>query len=139
MMASKDCKTGALMTPTLRAEWRKHASPTMVGWLASMESRRRIRAERDRPVRDLRDALEQVEDQGVKAAIEKDLHLSEAAVWHAVPVASQDDRQRRFLAGLASSYPRAGKVQWFNPVRDTDWEAWISSGCTDGTCFRCCP
>jgi hypothetical protein len=136
LMSSRDCLTGALMTPALRAEWRKHASPTMVGWLASMESRNRIRAEHDRPVRDLRRAVAEVEE-GVRAAIEKDLHLSEAAVLHGVPVASQDDQQRRFLRELSSSYSLAGKVQWFNPVSDTDWENWILSGCSDRVSFQC--
>jgi hypothetical protein len=102
-----------------------------------MESRNRIRAERDRPVRDLRKAVAEVADAGVKAAIEKDLHLSEAAVLHGVPIASQDDRQRRFLRDLASSYPLAGKVQWFNPVNDIDWEDWIASGCSDRASFQC--
>jgi hypothetical protein len=137
LMASRDCETGALMTPALRAEWREHASPTMVGWLASMESRSRIRAERDRPVRDLRNAVSAIEDDGIRAAIEKDLHLSEAAVLHGAPVASQDDKQRRFLTELASSYRLAGKVQWFNPVSDADWDAWIAEGCTDRSVYRC--
>ena len=137
LLYSKDCATGAVMTPTLRDEWRKHASPTMVGWLASMESRKRVRKEKDLPVRDLRAAVAEIEDPGVRGAVEKDLHLSEAALMHGVPVASQDDRQRSFLTSLGASYPLASSIQWFNPVTDADWEVWVRGGCPDRTSYRC--
>lgn len=136
-IAHRDCATGALMTPALQDEWRVHASRAMSAWLARMESLGRVRRERDRNVRDLRGAVEQVVDAGVRSALVKDLHLSEAAILHRVPVASLDERQRRYLSTLASDYPGVRRIQWFNPATDdvTTWVAWLSNGCTDAECF----
>ena len=137
-LASKDCATGVFLSPQLQAEWKKHASRFMTSWLVSMEQRGRVRRERDRRVSDLRTAVAGVSDDGVRAALEKDLHLSEAAVLHGTPVASLDDRQRRFLSELAASYPAAGRIQWLNPVTcgASEWLAWIKGGCSDQMMFR---
>src|SRR4051794_2026379 len=94
LLLHKECKTGAAMTPALSDEWRRHASPYMVSWLASMESRGRIRREADQRLRDLRAAVAKVKDEGVRDALLKDIHVSEAAIWHGLPVASQDNKQR---------------------------------------------
>lgn len=137
-LQAKDCPTGAAMTPALMAEWRKHASRTMVAWLASMESRSRLRHFEDKVVRDLRAAVDAVADAGIRAAMLKDIHLSEAAIQNGVPVASQDDKQRKFLASLAGQYPLAAKVQWMNPVEEMEeWEAWVLAGCADRNVYRC--
>lgn len=110
----------------------------MTAWLVSMEQRGRVRREKDRRVADLRAAVEDVQDRGVRAALEKDLHLSEAAIIHRVPVVSLDDKQRRFLRHLSDSYAAAGKIQWVNPLSDDvdTWSAWLKSGCVDPELFR---
>jgi hypothetical protein len=131
----KGCQTGAVMTPALQAEWKRHASRMMTSWLVSMEQRGRVRRERDRVVRDLRNATKGIGDPGIRNAIEKDLHLSEAAIIHGVPVASLDDRQRTFLRGLASAYAAAGRIQWVNPVSDAGWEPWLEGGCVESQAF----
>ncbi len=107
-LAHKDCVTGAAITPALQTEWQRHASPMMVRWLANMEARGRLRREKDRAVADLRSAVAEEADEGVRAALEKDLHLSEAAVWHTLPVLSQDAKQRGFLLRLAERYATIG-------------------------------
>lgn len=137
LLERKECATGALMTPALHDEWRVHASRLMTSWLASMESRGRVRREPDRPVRDLRNAVAAVGDEGIRAALEKDIHLSESAILNGLPVASRDDRQKSFLRDLAHGYPAAGRIQWLNPVSDDreDWEPWIEAGCTDRAVF----
>ena len=138
LLESTTCKTGAAMTPALQAEWKTHASRTMVAWLASMESRGRIRRESDRRVSDLRDAIKSIQDSGIRAAMEKDAHLSEAAILNGLPVASQDDRQRSFLARLAADYPLAGRVQWINPVTDGEtWKWWLLGGCVERDVHQC--
>lgn len=137
-LLSRSSDSGIAMTPALKEEWRRHASPTMVSWLASMENRRRVRKEEDRRVRDLREAVSSVDDVGVRTALEKDIHISEAAILHGLPVASRDDRQRQFLSRISSHYPLAGRVQWFNPVVDADWEEWVRCGCVDRHSYRCC-
>jgi hypothetical protein len=138
LLAGKGCATGAVMTPALQAEWRAHAPALMVSWLASMESRGRIRREQDKNVSDLRAAVANVADDGIRAAMEKDLHLSEAAILHRVPVASHDNRQRRYLAALVATYGTAGRIQWFSPISDDpdQWFPWIETGCSDADVFR---
>jgi hypothetical protein len=129
----KDGQTGTLMTPAVQAEWKKHASALMTSWLVSMDGRGRVRREDDRPVRDLRSAVSAVAEDGIRAALEKDIHMSEAAILHGVPVASRDNKQRRYLRELASEYPQAGRIQWVNPEEDDpdDWSTWVRSGCVE--------
>lgn len=130
-LQAKDCETDLLMTPALRSEWREHASPLMSGWLVEMFQRRRVRSVVDKPVRDLRNAVNDVLDAGVKNALMKDLHLSEAAILRCAPVASLDDRQRRYLRVICDTYKRAGDIQWLNPEKDAEWDGWIRGGCVD--------
>lgn len=138
VLASPESSTGVAMTPSLFDEWRRHASRYMTSWLASMESRRRVRHEEDRRIRDLREAVSSVSNEGIRAALEKDIHLSESAIWNGLPVASQDDKQRKFLAELASDYELAGRVQWMNPVNDGgDWVSWLHEGCVDRSAYTC--
>lgn len=136
VLEKKSCSTGAIMTPALQDEWRRHASRMMTSWLVSMEQRGRVRREKDRVVRDLRVAVKTISNEGIRVAIEKDLHLSEAAVLHGVPVASLDDRQRRFLKSLSEAYPTAGRIQWLNPATDSGWETWLEGGCSDTQSYR---
>jgi hypothetical protein len=138
LLESRECLTGAVMTPALQSEWKKHASRLMSAWLVSMEQRGRVRREKDRRVADLRAAIESVPDGGVRAALAKDLHLSEAAIMHRVPVLSLDDKQRRFLRDLGQTYAPAARLQWVNPVSDDSeaWSAWLRAGCADAEVFR---
>lgn len=137
-LEKKDCATGAAITPALQAEWKKHASRLMVSWLVGMELRGRLRRERDRSVRDLRNAVGQVVDDGIRAALNKDLHLTEAALLNGLPVASHDNRQRRYLVGLIPAYNTVGRIQWFSPVSDDsdEWKPWLDAGCEDASIYR---
>lgn len=136
-LQGRNCKVGVALTPALCAEWRKHASPAFAKWWANMESRRRIRMEDDRRVGDYRGHLGAIEDEGVRTAMEKDAHLVEISLVQHYPIASQDDKQRRYVAELASVYPLVGKVQWFNPVSMNGWEEWLATGCADVHVYRC--
>lgn len=141
-MEEKSCMTGVMMTPALQAEWRKHASRLMTAWLVVMEQRGRVRRSADRRVADLRAAILDLPDPGIRAELEKDLHLSEVAIMHGVPVMSLDDKQRRFLRDLAETYAASGRIQWVNPHRDDValWTDWLLSGCVDRSqfCTRDC-
>ncbi|PKQ31605.1 MAG: hypothetical protein CVT62_07085 [Actinobacteria bacterium HGW-Actinobacteria-2] len=130
------CQSGVFMTPALREEWRTHASPSMVGWLATMVTRRRVRSESDRRIADFRRLVSNIVDEGIQSAVEKDAHLTEAAIYYHVPVVSQDARQRRYLCDMVGEYPLLGALQWTNPCTDQDWEQWIREGCLDPEPFR---
>lgn len=134
-LEKRSCDSGVLMTPSIRQEWRKHASSTMTKWLVAMEQKKRLRSEDDKPVRDLREKVEQIEDEGIKAAIAKDLLLSEAAILNRCPVASLDEKQRRYLRELDSAASTLRNVQWFNPIADQDWETWVIEGCQETSVY----
>lgn len=127
-IASRRSPVDVAMTPMLMDEWRRHASPMMIRWLAQMDSRRRVRHMKDRPIRGLRKVVIQIEDAGIREAVQKDLHLSEAGLLQNLPVVSCDDKQHRYLASLVESYPQLAKLQWANPVRN-NLRAWVVAGC----------
>jgi hypothetical protein len=110
----------------------------MASWLVTMENRGRLRRERDRNVADLRAAVATVADAGVRAALEKDLHLTEAAVLNRIPVASHDNKQRRYLVDLVTTYTTIGRIQWFSPIKDPSdvWHPWVAGGCSESATFR---
>jgi len=137
LLQGKNSTIGVAVTPTLAAEWKKHASRTFVAWWVSMESRGRVRHEKDQRVNDYRSSLLALTDKGVRAGMEKDAHIVEAAILHSFPVASQDDTQRRQLAALSASYTLLASIQWFNPTSATDWEDWVANHCVDPLAFRC--
>jgi hypothetical protein len=130
--------TGLLMTPLLRNEWERHASPIMKRWLARMVSRRRVRAVRDRRVNDFRTAARNsAADPTELEALEKDAHITEAAILLKAGVLSLDDRQLRLLTRVTQIYPLVGQVQWFHPVRNCEVCAhWVAAGCTDDQILR---
>lgn len=129
-LLSPQSRSGLAMTPALQAEWRKHASQFMTRWLVSMESRRRVKRMPDQPVRDLDAAIKTISDKGIRDAIQKDLHLSAAALYFGLPVVSRDETQKRYLTSLSSEYSLLAKLQWVNPETYDDCEAWLLSGCT---------
>jgi len=96
-----------------------------------MESRNRILAQKDTLVKDYRKAISQVEDSGIKVALDKDVHIVELALLKHYPIASQDERQRRYVYGLAENYELLKKIRWFNPTIEKGWDAWIRSGMID--------
>lgn len=112
---------GVCITPLLRQEWEKHASPHMRRWLVHMTSRGRVKIERDRQVRDFRLAVracfgQRECDHEKNQEVLKDAHLTECAILTGRAVLSGDDTQRRILAELSVVYPRVGSVQWINPT-----------------------
>jgi len=129
----RDGQVGLLMTPLLRTEWERHASPIMKKWLARMVTRKKVKFARDRRVSDFRAAAEQgAVDQAEVEALEKDAHITEAAILSRSGVISLDDRQLRLLARLVAGYPLVGEIQWFHPVRDREnCRSWISTSCVD--------
>jgi len=66
----------------------------------------------------------------------KDAHMTEVALLKSHPIASLDDKQRRALQRLAVHYALLSRVEWFNPVRDDGWSAWVEAGMPSGA-FDC--
>lgn len=137
VLQRKECKVGIVITPALHDEWRKHASRVFLSWWANMESRRRVRQEDDKRLNDYREYLSSIQDHGIREAMEKDAHLVELALLKGYPVASQDDKQRRYIADISANYQLARTVQWFNPVSSQGWDTWLLENCQDLHIFRC--
>jgi hypothetical protein len=121
---------GVVINPTLAAEWIKHGNRTFARWWANMESRSRVRRIDHKEFRDYRMAIQAVADDGVKTAMMKDVHLIEIAMegWH--PIASLDEKQRKYVSQISTSYALVGAIQWCNPIIDTGWEPWVRGGCS---------
>lgn len=131
ILGGKGCPIGMGMTPALAAEWRKHATRIMTRWLVMMETRGRVMHKPDKPVASLRRDVRKVADAGIKAALLKDIHITEAAIVNAWQVLSLDKRQRRHLNQLhQAGNLEVGRIHWVNPLQDEEWKDWIFSGCS---------
>lgn len=132
-VSATNSETGAVADPELRREWIKHANKTFLSWLARMESRRRVRLVETRRSSDYRSALRAIENDGIRTAMDKDVHLVELALFGQHPVASCDDRQRRYVRELSDAYPPLGDIQWVNPMTHEGWAEWLARGCERGS------
>lgn len=134
----RECPVGIAMTPALLAEWRKHASRIMTRWLVVMESRGRISHKQDKRVGSIRRDVTRVSDVGIRVALEKDLHITEAAITNSWPVISRDARQKRYLKSLHDiGNTDVGRIHWADPITDVTWREWLMSGCSQVYDFRC--
>ncbi len=96
-----------------------------------MENRSRVIHKKDKSVADFRKSVSQIADDGVKAAILKDRHLSEAAIVQGFGVLSLDDKQQSYLASIADTgYAAAGRIAWVNPSTHEDCADWLLTGCS---------
>lgn len=120
---------GVVVNPELDREWALHGSKTFTSWLARMETRRRVHRVEEKRSTDYRSAVSQTVDDGIRAALEKDVHLIELALFGQHPIASRDDKQRRYVRDLIPSLGVLGSVQWVNPVQEPDWLSWFARGC----------
>lgn len=132
-LARRDRETGVIVNDDLEREWHAHASGAFVRWLARMEYRKRVVRVGVRKVADYRKAIDTVDEAGIRAALEKDVHLVELALLESSPIVSRDDRQRKYIQLLIEHYPLLRTVQWINPVTDEGWAAWFDRGCDRGT------
>lgn len=138
VLEKRDCPVGIAMTPVLLAEWRRHASKIMTRWLVVMETRGRVNHKPDKRVGSVRRDVAKVRDEGIKEALEKDMHLTEAAITYSWPVISRDHRQKRYLKLLhEGGNGDVGRIHWANPILDADWERWLMAGCDQVYDFRC--
>ncbi|MFT2691041.1 hypothetical protein [Clavibacter zhangzhiyongii] len=134
LMAVREKHTdlGVVLNDALYEEWEKHGNRTFASWWANMESRSRVRHVGVKQFRDYRRAVQDVEDEGVRNAMIKDWHLIELALegWH--PIASMDEKQRRYVRDLSSTYSLIAAIQWCNPILDPGWGNWVDGGCEVG-------
>jgi len=65
----------------------------------------------------------------VRAAMEKDAHLLEAAIQHDRIVLSRDEVMRQILRGVAAEIQEVAQILWANPALEDDGVlVWLEGG-----------
>ena len=115
------------------AEWRRHRSRFARGWLTRMFSRRKVVL-----LGDVADAAlrAKVAACALKAAhrraVEKDLHLVEAALLADRTVVSRDKTVREVLRTITETVTDLRQVLWMNPeIEEEDGAGWLARGAKD--------
>lgn len=115
------------------AEWRRHRSRFARGWLTRMFSKRKVVL-----LGDVADATlrAKVAACALKAshrqAIEKDLHLVEAALLADRTVVSRDQTVREVLRTVVNTVSELRPILWMNPeIEEEDGAGWLARGAKD--------
>ena len=121
-----------VMTPEIAEEWAKHQSAPARAWRLRMYARRRVvavDARIDTPLREKLKTIDYSEKQ--YEAVEKDLHLIEAARAVDETVASCDKKVRRLFSDASASVAELRTIVWVNPDEPTEEPiAWLKVGAT---------
>jgi hypothetical protein len=120
----------AVMTSTLKNEWREHRSTYAHKWLLEMHGRRRVIVIYP-PLHEATRAKMAGLSNGPRKAVQKDLHLVEAALATDKRVASRDDAVRSHFCSLCITVTALRHVQWVNPASNATALAWFRDGCPD--------
>jgi hypothetical protein len=132
-LTSRANDVSVVLNDMLEKEWLKHQSRTFISWWTQMETRGSVKYVSTKEVAHYRLAVDGVSDDGVRNAMRKDFHLVELAVTEVAPIASYDEKQRRYVGDLVAQCPDLQAIQWVNPLLDEKWEEWIAAGFTPPT------
>jgi hypothetical protein len=120
-------------TEPISAEWGEHAARSLFAstWLTSMLRLNKVRAVQP-PESELAEAIEDSEvDAGVKAILQKDRHLVEAALATDSRVVSLDGTARLHFTTIAATVEHLKPILWVNPETDQDVVQWLEDGAPD--------
>jgi hypothetical protein len=120
-------------TEAISAEWAEHAARSLFAstWLTSMLRLNKVRAVQA-PQSELTEAIEDSDvDPGVKAILQKDRHLVEAALATDSRVISLDGTAHFHFIALASTVEYLKPILWVNPETDQDVVQWLEDGAPD--------
>jgi hypothetical protein len=119
-----------VMTPEIREEWERHQSGIARRWRTAMVQKGRLvflENLADEKIRDQIDADDANEKD--RAAMQKDVHVIEAAIATDKTVASLDDVVRRLFAEASRHIGEFRSVVWINPSRQEEKPIeWLKSG-----------
>ncbi len=95
-----------------------------------MMARKKIVAVNIQPKRSLKNRIRRaVPDQSIRALIDKDRHLIEAALITQERVASLDDQVRKHLANHCVSLTEVNSICWINPAAPSEKAIeWLKAG-----------
>jgi hypothetical protein len=130
LLALRDADLRVAMSPPLHDEWRRHVSRFTRKWLASMYARRRVLKLTPDPFAPLHAACAELPEGRSRRAIEKDLHLVDAAFAADRRVLSNDGALRHDLQGLATRVTTLRRLLWGDPT-EGGCIAWVRAGTPD--------
>lgn len=119
-----------VVTSELSGEWKRHRTRFTRRWLREMYGcRKHVPCEPDTD-EDLRTRiLDAVEGERNKAAVEKDMHLIEAAMGNDNRVVSRDDAVRDILRVAAGRVRELRPLVWVNPANESESAiTWLQEG-----------
>lgn len=129
LMTMRDVGHYVVMTAALRQEWRSHLSGWSRKWLTQMYARRRVHScEAPRDVSLRRRAAAAVPGHR-GPAVEKDVHLIEAALKADRLVASRDETARGLFRDASIRVRELQQIVWINPTLPADAPiGWLENG-----------
>ena len=118
------------MTDAIREEWKNHQSAFAKQWRVSMFARKRVDNIAVGADHSLASLVEQVfPDEHVRAVVQKDRHLLEAALATDRRVASLDNNVREHLKRCINMLGDVGSICWVNPTSAEEAATqWLSNG-----------
>jgi hypothetical protein len=128
LVAIRRSRQRLVLSAQLEDEWSRNASGYSKTWWTLMEVRGRIDA-----VGDVRDPALRAQIQGslrhanAWPAIEKDVHLVEAALGRGLRVISQERKVRKHFRQAAKAVTVLGRILWANPTLPEDVVPWIDA------------
>ena len=118
-----------VMTPDLMSEWKRHRSNYARSWLVDMFGRKRVVMLEPPIDESIRKALVNLPDKAL-IAVEKDLHIMDAALATSLRVLSHDREVRQHFAAMAVDVGSLKNLFWADPIVDS-CQSWIANGLPD--------
>lgn len=120
-----------VMTQEISNEWKRHQSRFARRWRLSMDARKkveRIELPEDETLREK--ILTTTEDQNEIEAMQKDVHLLDAALASDKTVISLDETVRKLFAQATQHVGEIRNVVWVNPERAAEEQPiiWLKNG-----------
>ncbi|MFY9824577.1 MAG: hypothetical protein WAM82_24585 [Thermoanaerobaculia bacterium] len=112
------------------SEWRRHSSGFARTWLIEMYGRKKVIWAGTIQEDSFRARLLQLApSEPIRAAMEKDAHLIEAAIQHDRIVLSRDEAMRQILRQVAAEIREVAQILWANPALEDDGVLdWLEGG-----------
>ena len=120
-----------IMSKEIFREWKKHESGFSKKWRATMVAKKRMLKIDDVKFEAIRSRVEVfTNDEHIKKAVIKDLHLVEAALNSDKMIASCDNKMRRYLVELSFNCEYVHEIIWVDPSNENEEVIeWLYSGC----------
>ena len=117
------------MTKPIVEEWEEHASRFARQWRTTMTTKGKIVWREQTETSKLRKRILSATVPSEQIAVEKDLHLVEAALGTDRIVISADDRMRNIVARVGQKVDVLNNLVWVNPTNDAETPIpWLKAG-----------